>query len=169
VDGYKIHTVFGVPAYCVEKVVRIEKGRITLVLEGPDGRVVDGYCSNGNGGTLYDLLAKGIHVATGGKVHDGIGAGSNGRIQFFQLHVRFVAGQASPKVGVNLDRERSADPPGLKGGMARISRDRHLPGSQQVPDFFDRNVLLLSHVPHHLCDASFQCCYSLGSHKCFSP
>ncbi len=103
----------------------LEDGPVELVGVAADflERLVDRDGADGDGAVADDPVTDVVDVATGGEIHDGVGAPADRPDEFLDLFFDRRRDGAVANVGVDLHQEVAADNDGLKFGVVDVGGD----------------------------------------------
>ena len=92
------------------------------------------------------------NVATGGEIHDGVGAEVDRHVQLVQLFVDIGGDRGVADVGVDLAPGGDANPHGLQLGVVDVGRNDEPAGGDLVADQADGNLFAFGDKGHLLGD-----------------
>ena len=169
VHGHEVSPVFGLLFHHGENVVLVHFGHFAMSFDGLYRGLVDGNRTHHDGGMFDDGLPGGIDVVPGGKIHDRIRTGVDGRFQFVQFRSGIRESGRSTDIGVDFGGKAFAHPPGNQVLMVDVGWDADGAFGHSVPDEFGGDSLLAGYFRHLVSDFSLQRSLSLGQHKTYPP
>ena len=117
VQGDEVHAVFGVQAHHVDKVLGGERRQIALVM---DHAVVYRHGADHGGALMRELLAEGLRIAMGGKVHDRLGPHVHGGHHLLHFDVIVLAIPRNAEVHIDLGAQHGTHAVGIDAGVQPV-------------------------------------------------
>ena len=149
VDGHEVNPFLGLGFDGSEKVVLGHVDDGAAAVDGFDGSLVDGDCSQGDGGVGEDAAADRAEVAACAQVHEGVGFVPEGYVDFAELVGEAGEVGRCPEVNIDLGAEGAADADGAgEGGVVGVAGDDHLALGDQFKERLGGNFLIPGHFFH---------------------
>ena len=176
VESYKVHTVFGMKSYHIDKILRRQCRKVSLIM---NDRVIDRNRTD-HGRTLAGKFSsKRLCISVRGKVHDRLGAHIDRRHDLLHLDVIVLAILGYTEIDVDLGSEHRADTVWIDTGVKLIGADRDLTVCDPLTDLLFCPVFFLCDRLHlrgndplssriHLCRVLSHYFFLISMIFCFS-